>query len=55
MSASYPTGLLEGDGDRMRHVEVKEGATPPADELRWPMREAVRLSREKGDPTRRRR
>src|SRR5687767_11205747 len=36
-----PQGLLEGEGDRMRHIKVKEGAPPPADELRRLIAEAV--------------
>ena len=48
-----PTGLLEGEGDRMRHVKVKEGAALPAEELRRFIQDAVRLNQEKGDPTRR--
>jgi hypothetical protein len=50
-----PAGLLEGEGDRMRHVKVREGAALPAEELRRLIGEAVRLNQEKGDPTRRRR
>jgi hypothetical protein len=50
-----PAGLLEGEGDRMRHVKVREGAMVPAEELRRMIGEAVRLNEEKGDPTRRKR
>jgi hypothetical protein len=49
-----PQGLLEGEGDRMRHIKVREGAPPPVEELRRLIGEAVQLNAEKGDPTRRR-
>ena len=47
-----PQGLLEGDGDRMRHVkltslkDIKKGA------LTAFIKAAVKLNQEKGDPTR---
>jgi hypothetical protein len=46
-------GLLEGDGDRMRHVkiatlkDIKKGA------LTDYIKQAVKLNKEKGDPTKR--
>ena len=46
-------GLLEGDGDRMRHLKVREGAALPVEELRRLIQDAVRLNQAKGDPTRR--
>ena len=49
-----PQGVLAGEGDRMRHVKVKEGAPLPVDELRRLIAEAVQLNAEKGDPTKRR-
>jgi hypothetical protein len=48
-----PHGLLEGDGDKMRHIKlaglkaVKKGA------LTALIKQAVRLNREKGSPARR--
>lgn len=48
-----PNGLLEGDGDRMRHVSLRslDGLDTAAIEAF--AREAVRLNRERGDPTKR--
>jgi hypothetical protein len=46
-----PEGLLEGEGERMRHVKLtslKEARRPA---LAAFVRQAVRLNAEKGDPT----
>jgi hypothetical protein len=45
---------LSGDGDRMRHVTVREGESIDEDALTDYIRQAVALNRAKGDPTRRR-
>jgi hypothetical protein len=47
------TGVLEGDGDRMKHVKLLGVADVRADVLRPLVEQAARLNREKGDPTRR--
>ncbi len=45
-----PEGLLEGDGERMRHVKLKSDALPgPA--LQHFIRQALDLNVKKGDPT----
>jgi hypothetical protein len=43
-----PAGLLEGDGDRMRHVKIRSVALP---DLAPYVAEALRLNADKGDPT----
>jgi hypothetical protein len=48
-----PKGMLEGEGDRMRHVKIAEGGTIPEQALRRLVKQAVKLNEEKGDPTRR--
>ena len=49
-----PTGMLEGEGDRMKHVTLHEGDAIPADPLAALVRQAVELNRELGNPTQRR-
>ena len=49
-----PGGLLEGDGDRMKHLTLREGDTIPTDALAGLVRQAVELNRELGNPTQRR-
>jgi hypothetical protein len=44
-------GLLEGTGDRMRHVKLRDGQELPARELAAFIREAADLNRKNGDPT----
>ena len=46
-------GLLEGEGDRMRHVKIPVGREVPTAALEGFVREAVRLNRVHGTPTRR--
>ncbi|MEX1073362.1 MAG: DUF1801 domain-containing protein [Chloroflexota bacterium] len=46
-----PGKVLEGDGDRMRHIKVKSVDEIPADALRELVRQAVRLNTAKGNPT----
>ena len=48
-----PKGVFEGDGDRMRHVEITEGAAIPELAIRRFVKQAVKLNEELGDPTRR--
>jgi hypothetical protein len=48
-----PAGLLEGTGDRMRHIKLRSAALPTA-ALRAFIQQAVALNRQKGDPTKRR-
>lgn len=45
-----PTGILEGEGDRMKHVSLREGDSVPSDGLRAFVRQAVQLNRELGNP-----
>jgi len=47
-------GVLEGAGDRMKHLKIGSLAEVRAELVRPFLEEAVRLNREKGDPTRRR-
>ena len=49
-----PTGILEGEGDRMKHLTLREGDTIPTDALARFVRQAVELNRELGNPTQRR-
>jgi hypothetical protein len=46
-------GVLSGDGDRMKHVRLTSASDIKAKELQALVKEAVKLNREKGDPTRR--
>jgi len=47
-----PAGILEGDGDRMKHITLREGDAVAADELAAFVRQAVALNRELGSPAR---
>jgi len=47
-----PAGILEGDGERMKHLTLREGDPIPADELSALVRQAVSLNRELGSPAR---
>jgi hypothetical protein len=49
-----PKGLLEGTGDRMRHVKLRSLADIDAPSLQAMVRAAVALNQAKGDPTQRR-
>ena len=49
-----PAGILEGDGDRMKHVTLREGDAIPADALAGFVKQAVELNRELGNPAQRR-
>lgn len=48
-----PAGLLEGEGERMKHYKLKKGAAIPTAALEGFVREALALNAAKGDPTRR--
>ena len=43
-----PTGILEGEGERMKHLTLREGDAIPADELSALVRQAIALNRELG-------
>ncbi|MDP9249810.1 MAG: DUF1801 domain-containing protein [Chloroflexota bacterium] len=46
-----PGKVLQGDGDRMRHVKVTSLDDIPADAIRGFVRQAVKLNTAKGNPT----
>lgn len=48
-----PRGLLEGEGDRMKHLKVASLADIPAAEVTRMVKEAVALNAKQGDPTKR--
>lgn len=50
---SDPEGLLEGEGEKMKHYKLKKGAAIPTAALEGFVREALALNAAKGDPTRR--
>jgi hypothetical protein len=45
-----PAGILEGEGDRMKHVSLREGDAVQAAELSAFVRQAVELNKELGSP-----
>jgi hypothetical protein len=45
-------GILEGAGEHMKHLTLREGDPIPADELAGFVRQAVELNREHGNPAR---
>ena len=47
-----PQGLLEGEGERMKHLKLREGPLP-VDALAAFVAQAVRLNEEKGSPAKR--
>lgn len=47
-----PAGILEGEGERMKHLTLREGDAIPADELSALVRQAISLNREYGSPAR---
>ncbi|MEO6061482.1 MAG: DUF1801 domain-containing protein [Thermoflexales bacterium] len=51
--ATLPSGasILEGDGDRMRHLKLRSAADIKPDLISALVREAVALNRKIGDPT----
>ncbi len=48
-----PKGLLEGEGDRMKHLKVASLAEIPTAEITRMVKEAVALNAKQGDPTKR--
>ena len=48
-----PAGVLIGEGDRMRHVSVRDDGVFDEEAVTGLIRQALALNREKGDPTRR--
>lgn len=48
-----PDGLLEGDGDRMKHLKLPSADHPHAARLTAWIKQAVLLNRKAGDPTKR--
>jgi hypothetical protein len=50
---SDPRGVLEGEGDRMKHVKLASMKDIRKPVLQKFIKEALRLNREKGDPTKR--
>ncbi len=48
-----PDGILEGEGDRMRHVKITNPEQVPVAKIDALIRQAVALNHEKGSPVRR--
>jgi hypothetical protein len=48
---SDPNGLLEGTGDRMRHVQIRTAEDVDKEQFAAFVKEAVTLNTAKGDPT----
>ena len=48
-----PDGVLEGDGDRMRHVKITSAEHAYSLPLEDFVKQAVKLNEKKGDPTKR--
>ena len=48
-----PKGVLEGEGERMKHIKIASVRDIPKSELQKFIKEALKLNREKGDPTKR--
>ena len=48
---SDPNGLLEGTGDRMRHVQIRTPEDVDKEQFAAWVKEAVTLNTAKGDPT----
>ena len=48
----HGAGILEGEGERMKHLTLREGDAIPADELAGFVHQAVALNREHGSPAR---
>ena len=51
LAAAHP--LLEGEGDRMRHVRFASAADVDAEAVQAVVSDAAQLNREHGDPTKR--
>ncbi|MBA2570745.1 MAG: DUF1801 domain-containing protein [Chloroflexi bacterium] len=52
-SLDDPDGILEGDGDRMRHARFTSPEAVPVEAVEALVRHAAALNRELGDPTKR--
>jgi hypothetical protein len=48
-----PNGMLVGEGDRMKHVKIASMKDIQKKQLQTSVKEALKLNREKGDPTKR--
>lgn len=48
-----PKGLLEGEGDRMKHIKLVALADVPTAEITRMVKQAVALNAKQGDPTKR--
>jgi hypothetical protein len=48
-----PNGMLVGEGERMKHVKIASMKDIQKKQLQAFVKEALKLNREKGDPTRR--
>lgn len=48
-----PSGVLEGDGTRMKHLKLKEEDAVDAKQIATWVKQAMELNRTKGDPTKR--
>lgn len=48
-----PKRALEGEGTRMRHLKIAPGSGPDHETIRDFVRQAIRLNRDHGDPTKR--
>ena len=48
-----PQGLLQGEGDRMKHIRLTSAADIRKKDFQAWVKQAVRLNHEKGDPTKR--
>jgi len=46
-----PKMLLEGSGDKMRHVKIKDAESIPTSDLRKMIKQAVKLNKTHGNPT----
>jgi len=46
-----PKGLLQGDGNRMRNLPIREGQKIPTTAIRGFVKQAIALNEANGDPT----
>lgn len=46
-----PNALLQGDGEKMRHIKIGDGKDIPKDDIRDFVQAAIKLNQTKGDPT----
>lgn len=45
-----PNGLLEGEGDRMKHIKLRDTESMPREALKQFVKQAAQLNREQGSP-----